>query len=115
MAEVSAVHSDPNFAIVCSFIDRHGSLLNLPDVSFDALQRYLEEARFGNVEIVFCFAYSWREFRLRKCQQRIGQQFTDFFAAVQIIVILLIVQGSGMSFLYVYVCRYTCLNVQLWA
>ena len=47
MAEVSAVQSDPNFAIVCSFIDRHGSLLNLPDISFEALQRCIDETRFS--------------------------------------------------------------------
>ncbi|KAI0243072.1 Remodeling and spacing factor 1 [Lamellibrachia satsuma] len=37
---------DVNRRDVLALIALHGSLLNLPDVSFDSLQRYLEEARF---------------------------------------------------------------------
>ena len=39
--------TNPNFAVICSFIDIYGSKLNLPEVTFASLQAYLEETRYG--------------------------------------------------------------------
>lgn len=40
-------HSDPNFAVICSFLDRYGEILGLPEVSFTDLAKYLEDSKTG--------------------------------------------------------------------
>jgi remodeling and spacing factor 1 len=40
-------HSDPNFAVICSFLDKYGQLLGLPEISFANLQSYLEDTKVG--------------------------------------------------------------------
>ena len=43
----STCHSDPNFAVICSFLEKYGELLGLPDISFVDLQSYLEDTKVG--------------------------------------------------------------------
>ncbi|CAL1542884.1 unnamed protein product [Lymnaea stagnalis] len=37
-------HKDPNFAVICSFFDKYGALLELPEVTYTDLQKYLEDS-----------------------------------------------------------------------
>ena len=39
--------NDQNFAVICSFIDKYSLLLNLPVITFSALQSYLDETKYG--------------------------------------------------------------------
>ena len=43
----SDIHKDPNFAVICSFIERYGELIGLPDLSFSDLQKHIEDNRSG--------------------------------------------------------------------
>lgn len=36
-------HKDPNFAVICSFLDKYGSLLGLQPICYSDLQSYLED------------------------------------------------------------------------
>lgn len=42
----------PGFAVICSFLERYGALLDLPELTFPQLERYLEETSTG--ELHFC-------------------------------------------------------------
>ncbi|KAL0167542.1 hypothetical protein M9458_035764, partial [Cirrhinus mrigala] len=33
----------PGFAVVCSFLERYGPVLDLPELTFPQLERYLQE------------------------------------------------------------------------
>ncbi|ESO07425.1 hypothetical protein HELRODRAFT_134872, partial [Helobdella robusta] len=35
----------PNFAVVCSFLEKYESLLSLPEISFDNLEKWITEQR----------------------------------------------------------------------
>lgn len=37
----------PNYAVICSFLDRYGALLDLPELSFPQLERYLLDTSSG--------------------------------------------------------------------
>jgi remodeling and spacing factor 1 len=37
--------TDPNYAVICSFLDQFGELLGLPDLTFKDVQNYLEDTR----------------------------------------------------------------------
>jgi len=50
---VSNVQKDPNFAVVCSFLTKYGSLLGLTDVTFEQLEKWIEETRFGECCVAF--------------------------------------------------------------
>ncbi|XP_048839224.1 remodeling and spacing factor 1 [Brienomyrus brachyistius] len=39
----SCPDSCPSFAVVCSFLERYGALLDLPELTFSQLERYLQE------------------------------------------------------------------------
>lgn len=39
--------SCPNYAVVCSFLERYGALLDLPELSFPQLERYLQDSSSG--------------------------------------------------------------------
>ena len=43
----SSVQKDPNFAVICSFLTKYGTLLGLTDVSFDQLEKWIEDSRYG--------------------------------------------------------------------
>ena len=43
----SSVQKDPNFAVICSFLTNYGTLLGLTDVSFDQLEKWIEDTRYG--------------------------------------------------------------------
>ena len=38
---------DQNFAVICSFMNKYGDLLCLPEITFSALQSYLDEKKYG--------------------------------------------------------------------
>ena len=40
-------HKDPNFAVICSFLDRYGYQIGLPELSYTELQEYLERTDDG--------------------------------------------------------------------
>ncbi|XP_064638858.1 remodeling and spacing factor 1-like [Lineus longissimus] len=44
--------SDPNYAVICSFLDQFGELLGLPDLTFKDVQNYLEDTRNLNDELL---------------------------------------------------------------
>jgi len=44
---ISSVPKDPNFAVICSFLTNYGTLLGLTDVSFDQLEKWIEDTRYG--------------------------------------------------------------------
>lgn len=47
-ATSSACHKDPNFAVICSFFERYGELLGLPDLTFEDLENHLENRTEGD-------------------------------------------------------------------
>jgi len=48
----SSVQKDPNFAVICSFLSKYGTLLGLADVSFDQLEKWVDETRYGECRVV---------------------------------------------------------------
>ncbi|KAK3094822.1 hypothetical protein FSP39_006693 [Pinctada imbricata] len=38
-------HNDPNFAVICNFLDRYGELLGFKDVSYADLQTWIEDTK----------------------------------------------------------------------
>ena len=50
MATNSGVcHNDPNFAVICSFLDRYCEHLALPSISYAELESWLEETKRGDL------------------------------------------------------------------
>lgn len=45
--------SSPGFAVLCSFLERYGSVLDLPELNFSHLERYLQETSAGKTEPCF--------------------------------------------------------------
>uniref|UniRef100_A0A3Q4H4K0 PHD-type domain-containing protein n=1 Tax=Neolamprologus brichardi TaxID=32507 RepID=A0A3Q4H4K0_NEOBR len=39
----------PNYAVICSFLERYGALLDLPELTFPQLERYLQDTSSGRV------------------------------------------------------------------
>ncbi|TNN24047.1 Remodeling and spacing factor 1 [Liparis tanakae] len=37
----------PNYAAICSFLERYGALLDLPELTFPQLERYLRDTSAG--------------------------------------------------------------------
>ena len=50
--EASACHGNPNFAVICSFLQQHGGLLGVEEIAFDDLEHYLEDTKRGNSIVV---------------------------------------------------------------
>ena len=48
----SSVQKDPNFAVICSFLTNYGTLLGLTDVSFDQLEKWIEDTRYGEWRVL---------------------------------------------------------------
>lgn len=49
----------PNYAVICSFLERYGALLDLPELTFPQLERYLQDTSSGEaVEAPCC---CWKE------------------------------------------------------
>lgn len=49
----------PNYAVICSFLERYGALLDLPELTFPQLERYLQDTSSGEaVKLPCCW---WRE------------------------------------------------------
>lgn len=40
----------PNYAVICSFLERYGALLDLPELTFPQLERYLQDKSSGESE-----------------------------------------------------------------
>jgi len=40
-------HQDPNFAVICSFLDKYGEMLGLPNISYVDLQHWIEDTKYG--------------------------------------------------------------------
>lgn len=40
----------PNYAVICSFLERYGALLDLPELTFPQLERYLQDTSSGEME-----------------------------------------------------------------
>lgn len=40
----------PNYAVICSFLERYGALLDLPELTFPQLERYLRDTSTGEAE-----------------------------------------------------------------
>ena len=48
MATTSGVcHNDPNFAVICSFLDRYSEILALPNISYSELESWIEDTKRG--------------------------------------------------------------------
>lgn len=39
--------NDPNFAVICNFLDRYGEMIGLGDISYADLQTWLEDTKHG--------------------------------------------------------------------
>ena len=39
--------SEPNFAVICSFLDKYGETLGFPTISYVDLQRWIEDTKHG--------------------------------------------------------------------
>lgn len=39
--------NDPNFAVICNFLDRYGEMIGLGDISYTDLQTWLEDTKHG--------------------------------------------------------------------
>lgn len=51
----------PNYAVICSFLERYGALLDLPELTFPQLERYLQDTSSGEaVKLPCCW---WKEER----------------------------------------------------
>lgn len=37
----------PSYAVICSFLERYGALLDLPELTFPQLERYLQDTSSG--------------------------------------------------------------------
>ena len=48
---ISNVQKDPNFAVICSFLTKYGTLLGLDDVSFEELEKWIEDTRYGECRV----------------------------------------------------------------
>ena len=44
-------HKEPNFAVICSFLEKYGELLGLPNISFLDLKCFLENETSGMLSI----------------------------------------------------------------
>ena len=53
-APAGACHKDPNFAVICSFIERYGEILGLPELSFIDLEKDLENSKQGRCKMAIC-------------------------------------------------------------
>ena len=53
---ISSIHSDPNFSVICSFLTNYGVLLGLADISFEQLEKWIDDTRYGNtsLDVVRC-------------------------------------------------------------
>lgn len=40
----------PNYAVICSFLERYGALLDLPELTFPQLERYLQDTSSGRAD-----------------------------------------------------------------
>lgn len=40
----------PNYAVICSFLERYGALLDLPELTFPQLERYLQDTSSGEAQ-----------------------------------------------------------------
>ena len=40
----------PNYAVICSFLERYGALLDLPELTFPQLERYLQDTSSGRAK-----------------------------------------------------------------
>ena len=47
--EERVVYDDPNFTVVCSFLDKYGELLGISKISFNSLQTHVKDTRFGKL------------------------------------------------------------------
>lgn len=54
-ADVSSPGLCPSFAVICSFLERYGPLLDLPEVSFPMLERSLQESSAGEPLLHCCY------------------------------------------------------------
>lgn len=59
----SSCVTDPNFAIVCSFLEKFGKLCGLVYPDFEQLQEMLENTHEGNFCLFFfvwcCYLFKW--------------------------------------------------------
>lgn len=53
-ADGSSTGLCPSFAVICSFLERYGALLDLPEVSFPMLERSLQESSAGEPLLHCC-------------------------------------------------------------
>uniref|UniRef100_A0A667ZE21 Uncharacterized protein n=1 Tax=Myripristis murdjan TaxID=586833 RepID=A0A667ZE21_9TELE len=40
----------PSFAVVCSFLERYGAALDLPEMTFPQMERYLRDTSTGEIQ-----------------------------------------------------------------
>ena len=79
MATASGVcHNDPNFAVICSFLDRYSEILALPAISYSELESWIEDTKRGFVLLVLnkCFLVlnNWIVFFCLKINQYIVEK-----------------------------------------
>ena len=52
-------HNDPNFAVICNFLDRYGDLLGFKEISYADLQSWIEDSTRGvfNSRVITCLFF----------------------------------------------------------
>ena len=49
--EARACHGNPNFAVICSFLQQYSGLLGIQDIAFDDLEHYLDDTKRGKMGV----------------------------------------------------------------
>lgn len=62
-ADGSSTGLCPSFAVICSFLERYGALLDLPEVSFPMLERSLQESSAGEPLLHCCSSVALHAFK----------------------------------------------------
>ena len=71
MATNSGVcHNDPNFAVICSFLDRYCEHLALPSISYAELESWLEETKRGDLPFSLFSNFKSSNSKLFFCNKR---------------------------------------------
>lgn len=60
----------PSFAEVCSFLERFGAVLDLPEMTFPQMERYLRDKTTGETSVVSCGGGGEAKKWLKSCDTR---------------------------------------------
>ena len=53
----SAIHDDPNYAVICSFLDKYGDMLGISHISFSDLETSIDDSQHGVYSYINLYQY----------------------------------------------------------